>query len=41
MEILIKENGSLQSETSNKTEVLNHIEEKVKEWMDSHIAKRT
>ena len=40
MEILIKENGSLQSETANKTEVLNHLEEKVKEWMDSHIAKR-
>jgi acyl-[acyl-carrier-protein] desaturase len=40
MEILIKEHESLQTDTANKTEVLNHLEEKVKEWIESHIAKR-
>jgi acyl-[acyl-carrier-protein] desaturase len=40
MEILIKEYESPQNETANKTEVLNHLEEKVKEWIESHIAKR-
>ena len=40
MEILIKENEALYSETASKTEVLNHLEEKVKEWMEDHIDKR-
>jgi acyl-[acyl-carrier-protein] desaturase len=40
MEILIKEIESLQTDTANKTEVLNHLEKKVKEWIESHVAKR-
>ena len=40
MEILIKEKESLLSETANKTEILNHLEGKVKEWIESHVAKR-
>ena len=40
MEILIKECESLQTETANKTEVLNQLEGKVKEWMEDHVDKR-
>ena len=40
MEILIKENESLQTDTAKKTEVLNHLEGKVKEWMEDHVEKR-
>lgn len=40
MEILIKENESPQIEKASKIEVLNHLEEKVKEWIESHVAKR-
>ena len=40
MEILIKENKSVGTETAGKTEVLNHLEERVKEWIESHVAKR-
>jgi acyl-[acyl-carrier-protein] desaturase len=40
MEILIKENESARTETAGKSEVLNHLEEKVKEWIEAHIAKR-
>ena len=40
MEILIKENESARTETAGKSEVLNHLEEKVKEWIEAHIVKR-
>ena len=40
MEILIKENKSIKRETLGKTEILSHLEEKVKEWIEYHIAKR-
>jgi acyl-[acyl-carrier-protein] desaturase len=40
MEILVKNKSSLQNEMESKTEVLSHLEEKVKEWMDDHIDKR-
>ena len=35
MEILIKENKSVRTETAGKSEVLSHLEEKVKEWIES------
>ena len=40
MEILIKESDTLQSEIANKTEILNQLEGKVKEWMEDHVEKR-
>ena len=40
MEILIKENKSVRTETAGKSEVLNHLEQKVKEWIESHVDKR-
>jgi acyl-[acyl-carrier-protein] desaturase len=40
MEILIKEYKSPKNETASKTEVLSYLEEKVKEWIESHISKR-
>ena len=40
MEILIKENESQQSEIAVKTEVLNQLEGKVKEWVEDHVDKR-
>jgi len=40
MEIIVKDNSSLQNEMENKTEVLSHLEEKVKEWMNDHVDKR-
>ena len=32
--------NTLQSETANKTEILNQLEGKVKEWMEDHVEKR-
>jgi len=40
MEIIIKENDSNLYEANSKTEVLNHLEPKVKDWIEAHIAKR-
>ncbi len=40
MEIILKDNDVLKKETHGKTEVLKHLEQKVKVWMEDHIAKR-
>ena len=40
MEILIKESNSSKSSLAHQTEVLKHLEEKVKLWMKEHIDKR-
>lgn len=40
MEILIKDKNTELKETKSKTEVLSHLESKVKEWMEQHISKR-
>ncbi|MCA2005257.1 MAG: acyl-ACP desaturase [Ignavibacterium sp.] len=40
MEILIKDKNTELNETKSKTEVLSHLESKVKDWMEQHIAKR-
>jgi acyl-[acyl-carrier-protein] desaturase len=40
MEILKKESDSLKSSFAHQTEVLKHLEEKVKFWMKEHIDKR-
>jgi acyl-[acyl-carrier-protein] desaturase len=40
MEIIIKESNSAKSFFAQKTEVLKHLEEKVKLWMKDHIDKR-
>ena len=40
MEIISKDNSSLHNEMEIKTEVLSHLEEKVKEWMEDHVDKR-
>jgi len=40
MDIIIKDNTLSHNEFEDKTEVLNHLEGKVKEWIESHVAKR-
>ncbi len=40
MEIIIPLEKTELKETQNKTEVLKHLESKVKEWIETHIAKR-
>lgn len=40
MDIIIKDDTLSHNEFEDKTEVLNHLEGKVKEWIESHIAKR-
>lgn len=40
MEIILKDNNVLINEVAGKTEVLKHLEQKVKFWMEDHIAKR-
>jgi acyl-[acyl-carrier-protein] desaturase len=40
MQVIIPAKPSIEMEELSKAEVLNHLESQVKEWMDSHIAKR-
>ncbi len=40
MEILIKENNQIITSSNHKAEVLKHLEQKVKLWMEDHINKR-
>lgn len=40
MEIILKDNNVSINEAAGKTEVLKHLEQKVKMWMEDHIAKR-
>uniref|UniRef100_A0A7V2ZHS3 Acyl-ACP desaturase n=1 Tax=Ignavibacterium album TaxID=591197 RepID=A0A7V2ZHS3_9BACT len=40
MEILVNNQTTEEKEIKSKTEVLNELESKVKEWMEQHIAKR-
>jgi len=40
MDIIIKDSDMLNNEMESKTEVLSHLETKVKEWMDDHVDKR-
>lgn len=40
MEILVKETNSAKTSFEQKTEVLKHLEEKVKIWMQDHVDKR-
>ncbi|MGD8307448.1 MAG: acyl-ACP desaturase [Ignavibacteria bacterium] len=40
MEILITREDTETNEIKSKIEVLNHLESKVKEWINSHVAKR-
>lgn len=40
MEILIKENNQVNISSNHKAEVLKHLEQKVKMWMEDHINKR-
>jgi acyl-[acyl-carrier-protein] desaturase len=40
MDIIIKENDFAKSSFAQKTEVLKHLEEKVKIWMQDHVDKR-
>jgi acyl-[acyl-carrier-protein] desaturase len=40
MEILVNNQPTEEKEIKSKTEVLNELESKVKEWMEQHIAKR-
>lgn len=40
MEIIVPGKDALKSEISAKTEMLNHLEEKVKGWIKAHVSKR-
>lgn len=40
MEIIVKNQPTEEKEIKSKTEVLNELESKVKEWIEQHIAKR-
>lgn len=40
MEIILKDKEVLKREAAGKTEVLKHLEQQVKMWMDDHISKR-
>lgn len=40
MDIIITPADNSKSEILVKTEILNHLEDKVKEWIDAHLAKR-
>ncbi|MGQ9643642.1 MAG: acyl-ACP desaturase, partial [Ignavibacterium sp.] len=40
MEIIVNNQPTEEREIKSKTEVLNELESKVKEWMEQHIAKR-
>lgn len=40
MEVIVKNQTTEEKETKSKTEVLNQLESKVKEWIELHISKR-
>ncbi|HSL88015.1 MAG TPA: acyl-ACP desaturase, partial [Ignavibacteriaceae bacterium] len=40
MEIIIPASDTMKMEIAAKTEMLNHLEQKVKEWIESHLSKR-